>query len=161
MKHIWAFHGSVERICLPVQETQVRSWVERCFGVGMATHSSNTDWKKSPWTKETEGCNSFSLKELDTTEQLSAHTHTQYLKRIRKKGYLSTYTHTHTMQNISYSPTWFTCLFKCDVNDFRYSKQCYSVSAFFPSTTCIYLWGLCLEDKFHIEHHVFTHLMSF
>ena len=59
-----------------IQELQVRSlgWEDR-LEEGMATHSSILSWR-IPWTEKPGGLQSMGHKELDTTEQLSEHTHT-------------------------------------------------------------------------------------
>ena len=59
------------RICLPTQETQVRSlgW-EDPLEEEMATHSSILDWS-IPWTEEPGGLQSMGSQRVDTTEQLN------------------------------------------------------------------------------------------
>ena len=57
-------------------ETQVRSLgQEDHLEKEMATHSSILSWR-IPWTEKPGGLQSMDHKELDTTEQLSEHTHT-------------------------------------------------------------------------------------
>ena len=57
-----------------MQETQVRFLSqEDPLQKGMATHSSILAWR-IPWTKEPGRLQSMGCKELDMTEQLSAHT---------------------------------------------------------------------------------------
>ena len=54
-----------------VQEIWVQSLgQEDILEKGMATHSSILAWR-IPWTEEPGGLQSWSLKELDTTEQLT------------------------------------------------------------------------------------------
>ena len=61
-----------------MQETWVRSLGrEDPLEKGMATHSSILAWR-IPWTEEPGGYSPWSLKESDTTEQLT-HTHTQWI----------------------------------------------------------------------------------
>ena len=63
--------GSVVKNPPAVQETEVRSlgW-EDPLEKGIAIHSSILAWR-IPWTEEPGGLQSMSIKELNTTEQLT------------------------------------------------------------------------------------------
>ena len=65
--------GSVVKICLPMQETEVLSlgW-EDALEKEMATYSSILAWR-IPWTEELDGLQSTGHKESDTTERLHFH----------------------------------------------------------------------------------------
>ena len=67
--------GSVEKICLPMQETWAQSLgQEDLLEKEMAIHFSILAWE-IPWTEEPGKLQSMGVTDLDTTEGLSRHMH--------------------------------------------------------------------------------------